>query len=98
MVSVKFCTKNQPLNLNNDKVMMILAILPKCFDLGGLGPARLNSGLRLCDGGGRILLLVNSRALGLGCVGRPASDWGLLVLSQDTLVLQRHLFTFGLLG
>jgi hypothetical protein len=27
--SLQSCAKNQPLNLNNDKVMMILAIPPK---------------------------------------------------------------------
>jgi hypothetical protein len=40
--SLQSCAKNQSLNLNNDKVMMILAILPKQKGyLGGFHPARL---------------------------------------------------------
>jgi hypothetical protein len=40
--SLQSGAKNQPLNLNNDKVMMNLTILPKNkLDLGGFNPARL---------------------------------------------------------
>ena len=40
--SLQSCAKNKPLNLNNDKDMTILAILPKKkLDLGFVRPAYL---------------------------------------------------------
>jgi hypothetical protein len=48
--SLQSCAKNQPLNVNIDTVMTVLAILPKKVDLGFFGPARLRS-WRQTEGG-----------------------------------------------